>query len=83
MILLRSLDVNKATEMDGISGKILRMTAPAISRSLMSLYNFSLGTGQIANEWKLAKVTPVLKGNNSERSAVFGQYQCCQWLLRC
>ena len=51
------LDVNKSTGLDGISCKMLKMFAPAISRSLTSLFNFSLETGQVASEWKLARVT--------------------------
>ena len=69
--LLGNLDVNKAIGLDGISGKLLRMTAPAISRSLASLFNFSLKTGQVPSEWKLSRVTPVPKGGNSEEVGNF------------
>lgn len=64
--LLRSLDVNKAVGLDNVSAKLLKMTAPAISRSLASLLNFSLEHGQVANDWKLARVTPVPKEGSSE-----------------
>ena len=64
--LLRGLDVNKAVGLDNISAKLLRMTAPVISRSLASLLNFSLENGQVANDWKLARVTPVPKESSSE-----------------
>ena len=64
--LLRGLDVNKAVGLDNISAKLLRMAAPAISQSLASLFNFSLESGQVAGEWKFARVTPVPKGKNSE-----------------
>ena len=64
--LLRSLDVNKAVGLDNVSAKLLKMTAPAISRSLASLLNFSLEHGQLANDWKLARVTPVPKEGSSE-----------------
>ena len=43
------------------------MFASAISRSLTALFNFSLETGQVASEWKLARVTPVPKGDGSEK----------------
>ena len=69
--LLGKLDVNKAIWLDGISGKLLRVTAPAISRSLASLFNFSLKTGQVLSEWKLSRVTPVPKGGNSEEVGNF------------
>ena len=64
--LLRGLDVNKAVGLDNISAKLLRMAAPAISQSLASLFNFSLESGQVAGEWKFARVTLVPKGKNSE-----------------
>ena len=66
MKLLRGLDVNKAVGLDNISAKLLRMTAPVISRSLVLLLNFSLENGQVANDWKLARVTPVPKEGSSE-----------------
>ena len=41
--------------MDMISAKL---AAEGISRSLTSLFNFSLETGWIPLEWKAANVTP-------------------------
>ena len=60
--LLRGLDVNKAVGVDAISAKLLRIAAPGISASLASLFNHSLESGQIPQEWKSANVTPVPKG---------------------
>ena len=65
--LLGSLDLEKATGLDGISCKMLKMFAPTISRSLTALFSFSLETGQVASEWKLAWVTPVPKRGGSEK----------------
>ena len=42
------------------------MFASAISRSLTALFNFSLETGQVASEWKLARVTPVPCGGSEK-----------------
>ena len=64
--VLKWLDINKATGLDNISAKLGRMAAPAISQSLASLFNFSLESGQVASEWKMARVSPVPKGTNSE-----------------
>ena len=63
--LLASLDVSKAPGLDGISSRVLKMVAPAISLSLTSLFNFSLLRGQMATEWKFARVTPVPKRSGS------------------
>ena len=43
--LLLSIDVNKAIGVDGISGKMLRVTASEITQSLTSLFDCSLSTG--------------------------------------
>ena len=64
--ILRCLDTSKAVGVDMISAKLLKMSAEGISRSLTSLFNFSLETGWIPLEWKAAVVTPVPKGGDSE-----------------
>ena len=61
------MDLNKATGLDGISCRMLKMFAPAISDSLTALFNYSLEMGQVASEWKLARVMPVPKDCGSEK----------------
>ena len=61
---LKSLDMNKATGLDGISAKCLRKTASAIAGSLNHLFNLSLARGEIPQEWKAAKVSPIFKAGN-------------------
>ena len=63
---LCSLDETKATGPDGISARLLRMSAPAISKSLTLLFNASLKLGQFPREWKEANVTPVPKNGDKE-----------------
>ena len=63
---LCSLDETKATGPDGISARLLRMSAPAISKSLTLLFNASLKLGQFPQEWKEANVTPVPKNGDNE-----------------
>ena len=62
--ILRSLKVNKATGADGISARLLKLTAPSISNSLTLLFNHSLQTGSFPDEWKHANVTPVPKSGD-------------------
>ena len=76
--LLGSLDLEKATGLDGISCKMLKMFAPTISCSLTALFNFSLETVQVASEWKLARVTPVPKHGSSEKVEDFCPCLCCR-----
>ena len=66
LALLRSLDPNKAVGSDEVSAKILRVAAAGISGSLTSLFNYSLESGELPGEWKLAHITPVPKGGDSE-----------------
>ena len=45
------------------------MVAPGICQSLASLFNSSLRSGQVPEEWKAANITPVpKKGNNDDVS---------------
>ncbi len=64
--LLCSLDTTKAVGLDGISAKLLKMSGPGVSSSLTSLFNFCIESGQMPDEWKHAKVTPVPKVSNPE-----------------
>ena len=61
----RHTDADKATGDDGISAKLLRIAAPAISPSLSKLLNLGLSTKTFSTAWKVANVTPVFKGNGS------------------
>ena len=47
---LHSLDESKATGPDGISARLLQMSAPIISKSLTLLFNASLELGQFPRE---------------------------------
>ena len=59
--LLKQLEIRKAAGMDGISSRLLKLTAPGIAGSLTHLFNCSLKTGEIPSEWKSANITPVFK----------------------
>ena len=53
--------VQIATGLDGISRRLLRETAHQIAPSLSQLFNKSLSSGSLPDEWKLANITPVFK----------------------
>lgn len=57
--LLRNPDTVKTVSPDGISAKLWKMAALGVSSSLTSLFNFCIKHGQILDEWKHAKDTPV------------------------
>ena len=62
--ILRCIKVNKATGPDGLSPRLLRLTAPAIAKSLATVFNASLERGEIPNDWKVANVSPVFKAGD-------------------
>ncbi|CAB3990375.1 Hypothetical predicted protein [Paramuricea clavata] len=64
--VLRSLDSSKATGPDDIPARLLRETADVITPSLCKLFNISVISGTIPDEWKLANIVPVHKKGDKE-----------------
>ncbi|KAJ2951379.1 hypothetical protein O0L34_g13520 [Tuta absoluta] len=58
--VLCSLDVNKASGLDGIA-RVLRLCAPELSPVLTRLFRLSLKERTVPGAWKLANVQPVPK----------------------
>ena len=65
--LLKRVDTNKASGVDQIGARVLRMAAEGINHSLTSLFNASLDSGQVLVEWKSANIIPIPKSGTSER----------------
>lgn len=63
---LRSISSNKATGLDDIPAKLLKLAAPYVSFALTHVCNLSLGKGIVPNEWKEARVTPIHKGGSKD-----------------
>ena len=61
---LRDLKACKATGLDKIPAKILKLSANIIAPSLNFIFNLSLVTGTYIDEWKQARVTPIFKSGN-------------------
>ena len=59
--LLRNIDEKKATGLDMIPSKLLKMAARIVTPSLTAIFTKSIITGIYPTEWKMARVTPVLK----------------------
>ena len=57
--LIKSLALNKATGLDGISSRLLREAADIVVPSLTNIINFSIRSGVFPDKWKVAKVLPV------------------------
>ena len=54
----------KATGLDDVSSKILKLAKPAILSSLVYIINLSLSTGSFPDLWKIAKIIPLHKGGD-------------------
>ena len=72
---LKKIDEKKATGLDRIPSKLLKMAASIIAPSLTFIFSKSILTGIYPNDWKAAKVTPLL--NQTLLWAAHG------WMLPC
>ena len=63
-LTLKSLKASKATGLDKIPAKILKVAADSIAPSLTFIFNLSLSSGIFVNEWKYARVTPIFKSDD-------------------
>ena len=63
---LLSIDCKKATGMDGLHPKLLKLAADYISEPLTFIFNCSLKTSHIPMDFKMARVTPIHKGGSYE-----------------
>ena len=61
---LRGLKACKATGLDKIPAKILKLSANIIAPSSTFIFNLSLATGIYVDEWKQARVTPIFKSGD-------------------
>ena len=59
--LLKKLDAKKATALDKIPRKLLKLAADIVSPSLTHIFNESMRTGIFPSEWQLAKVSPIFR----------------------
>lgn len=59
---LSSLDTSKATGLDGVGPRLLKLSAGVITKSITSIANECIRLGKFPTSWKQAKVTPLYKG---------------------
>ena len=64
--LLKAIGVSKATGLDKIPIRLLKIAADVGAPSLTGIFNQSLLTGIFPSDWKMAKVSPIFK--NKQRS---------------
>ena len=61
---LSLLDPNKASGIDDIPPRILRLCADGLYRSLYNLFTISLRYGIVPKGWKVHKIVPVVKADD-------------------
>ena len=59
---IRSLDITKATGLDGITPKILKLSSDVIAHPLLQIIKISIHTGTFPDNVKLGKILPIFKG---------------------
>ena len=64
---LRRHKISKATGMDSIPAKILKMSADIIAPSFTVIFNLSLNSGIYIDTWKKTRVTPIFKSENRKK----------------
>ena len=71
--ILSKIDEKKATGLDMIPSKLLKMAASIVAPCLTSTFSKSIFTGIYPNDWKTAKVTPLKRALNRILTTI-GQY---------
>ncbi len=64
--ILRSLDQHKSSGPDELHPKILKILASFIAKPMAHLFNLSLASGQVPNDWRTATVCPIFKKGSRE-----------------
>ena len=54
---------DKATGLDNIQARLLKMASPVISDNLAYILNMSLTQGSFPDSWKMAHITAIYKKN--------------------
>ena len=62
--LLKAIDVSKATGLDKIPNRLLKIAADVVAPSLTGIFNQSLVTGIFPSDWKMAKLSPIFKNGS-------------------
>ncbi|CAH1230673.1 VKORC1L1 [Branchiostoma lanceolatum] len=63
---LLKLKTKKSTGLDKIPAKLLKDSAPVIVKPLTHIFNLSMSMGEVPNDWKMARVSPIHKAGKRD-----------------
>ena len=63
---LKKLKLTTNTDILGMDCKLLRLASSIISEDLSDMINLSIKSDTVPQDWKIARVTPIYKGNGSK-----------------
>ena len=71
VVLLKKTKIHSASGPDGISAWMLHTFADEIAPSISSLFNLSLTTGKLPDDWKVANIVPIPKESNTKDARLY------------
>ena len=66
---MQNINVNKSTGPDEITGKLLQICAPDLYESFTLLFQKSIVSGTVPNDWKSAHIFPLYKKGDKSTPA--------------
>ena len=84
--LLENIKIHKACGPDGICGTVLKRCAKVAAMFLTFIFDQSLNTGDIPEDWRQALIHPVFKGGSTKRPENYRPISltciCCKMMER-
>ena len=71
VVLLKKNKIHSAFGPDGMSAWMLHTFADDIGPSMASLFNLSLTTGKLPDDWKVANIVPIPKESNTKDARLY------------
>ena len=75
--LLKSLNMYKSAGPDDVSPMLRNLASDSLAEPLTKLFNFSLPSGTVPTEWKLANVVPLYKSGDSHDMSNYRPISLC------
>lgn len=80
--MLRGLKARKAVGIDDIPARLVKDAADVVTRPSSNIINTSLQSGRVPNDWKAARVIPLLKKGKLRLWIITGQSLFCLYFCK-